>query len=419
MTTDLTRAHLLLEQGRFSLAAEELGRHLASNPDDALAHCLLALCLSQMERHDDAVREARAATALAPDLAYAYYILGRVLKAVPRLKEAETAAHEALRLDPEDADTFALLAGIQISQSRWAEALRSAEQGLTCDPENLTCANFQGIALTQLGRRGEAVSAIQGALARDPENAAAHANQGWAALHAGDHRTALIHFREALRRSPDMEWARQGLLEALRARNPLYRVMLRYFLWSSRLSREGRWIFVVGFWLLPRLLNAVIPENSSLTPFRAVAIALYIVFAFFTWTARPLVNLTLRWDPFGRYALTPRQIICSNWVGSSFGLAVLAFAVWLSSRAESAAFAAGGYAFLTALLGATFSGSTVAIRRIVGTLTALAGTFLSGLVVSEAYSASPALGIALTALLLALLTANITAQVQSDQQGLR
>ena len=417
MTTDLTRAHLLLEQGRFSLAAEELGRHLASSPDDAGAHCLLALCLSQMKQHQEAVREARTATALAPDFAYAHYILGGVLKDVPRLKEAESAAHEALRLDPEDADTYALLAGIHVQQSRWAEALRFAEQGLACDPENLTCANFQGIALTQLGRRGEAVSAIRGALARDPENAAAHANQGWAALHSGDHRAALVHFRESLRRSPDMEWARQGLLEALRARNPLYRLMLRYFLWSSRLSRQGRWIFVIGFWFVPRVLNSIVPPQSPIKPFTAVAVALYIAFAFLTWTAKPLVNLTLRWDPYGRYALTPRQILASNWVGSTFALAVLGLLVWLPTRSETAMIAAIGYAFLTAILAATFSGSTVGVRRLTGTLSALTGLLISGFIITEVFSAAPALGFSLTALLLTLLAANITAQLQSGQQA--
>ncbi len=37
------------------MAAEEAGRQLAQDPDDPLAHCPRALCLSKMEKHDEAM----------------------------------------------------------------------------------------------------------------------------------------------------------------------------------------------------------------------------------------------------------------------------------------------------------------------------------------------------------------------------
>ena len=123
MNTALSRAHLLFEQGRFELAAEETGRQIASDPDDPFAHCLLSLCFSKMKRHDDAVREGQTATHLAPDLAYTHYVLGSVLDDVPRLKDAEAAAREAVRLDPEDADFYALLASVKFQQQSWPDAL--------------------------------------------------------------------------------------------------------------------------------------------------------------------------------------------------------------------------------------------------------------------------------------------------------
>ncbi len=67
-------------------------------------------------------------------------------------------------------------------------------------------------------------------------------------MHQGDHKQALEHFREALRLKPDMEWARNGMVEALKARYFLYRLMLRYYLWMSRFTRRGQWGMIIGLW---------------------------------------------------------------------------------------------------------------------------------------------------------------------------
>jgi hypothetical protein len=50
---------------------------------------------------------------------------------------------------------------------------------------------------------------------------------------------------------------------------------------------------------------------------------LYIAFAVLTWTAYPMFNLLLRLNRFGRLALTPEQTVESNWVGTSFLLALI------------------------------------------------------------------------------------------------
>lgn len=417
MNVNLSRAQLLFEQGRYPMAAEEAGRQLALNPDDPFAHCLLALCLSKMKRHDEAIREAQTAVHLAPDLPNGYYVLGHVLDDVRRFREAEAAAREAIRLDPEDADYYALLSSLRFQQEHWGDALGHAEQGLAREPDNLSCANLRGMALVQMGRREEAGAAIRGTLTKDPENAVAHANQGWAMLHRGDHAGALTHFREALRLKPDMEWARQGILEALRARNPIYRVLLNYFLWMSRLPSQARYGVIFGVYVLPRLLHAFAGSNPALKPLADIVLALYLIFAFLTWTARPLFNLTLRLDPVSRYALTTRQIIASNWVGSCFLLAVLGLIAWLMTHLEMIGVMAGGYAFVTAIVAATFSGSTPGVRRLTGALTAVVGLLLSGLVVYDCFLSSLRLGVLAAALIGGLLIFNITAQARAARLG--
>ena len=168
---------------------------------------------------------------------------------------------------------------------------------------------------------------------------------------------------------------------------------------------------VFGIYALPRLFHAFAGNNHALKPFADILLALYLIFAFLTWTARPLFNLTLRLDPIGRYALTARQIIASNWVGSSFLLAALGLVGWLVTRSDIAAVMAGGFAFVTAIVAATFSGSTVGVRRLIGTLTAVVGLLLSGGIIYECFQASVLLGSLAAALIAGLLAFNISAQV--------
>ncbi|MDH7569696.1 MAG: tetratricopeptide repeat protein, partial [Armatimonadota bacterium] len=315
MTPYLERANLLLQQGRFEMAEQLLRHALGEDPDDPVAHTLLSVALAHQGRLEEATREARSAIHLAPDFAYAHYALADALARRERLKEAEAAVEEAIRLDPEDPDHFGLQASIFLRQRRWNETLNAADQGLRLDPEHDACTNLRAMALVNLGRHEEAAATIEGALARDPENAFTHANRGWALLHQRRHREALECFREALRLDPQLEWARLGVVESLKARHLLYGWMLRYFLWMSRLGTRAQWFFVLGAWLVVRQLNALARDVPALRPFVMPAVVLYALFALLSWTADPLFNLLLRLNPYGRLALSREQIAASNWVG--------------------------------------------------------------------------------------------------------
>ena len=185
-------------------------------------------------------------------MAFCHYVRGRVLCRQDRLKEAEASAQEAIRQDPDDADYLGLLASIELGRRRWAAALEAADRGLALDPEHAQCTNLRAMALVQLGRKDEAEQTLGSALANDPENALTHANQGWALLHRGDHQKALEHFREALRIDPELDWARAGIVEALKARHLIYRLMLRFFLWMGRQARVAQWVIILGFLLRPQ-----------------------------------------------------------------------------------------------------------------------------------------------------------------------
>ncbi|MEX2118149.1 MAG: tetratricopeptide repeat protein [Pirellulales bacterium] len=314
MDKHLTRAQLLIARSRYEQAAAELRRQLADEPDNPLVHALLALCLVEQKKYDDATAEARQAIHLAPDVPFTHYALAEVLYSRNRMQQALQAITEAIALDNEDADYFGLLAAIHFDQSRWADALAAAEQGLSCDPDHSGCANLRAMAQVKLGRKDQAGATIDAALARDPEDALTHANQGWLLLEKREPLKAAEHFREALRLDPEAEWAREGIIEAIKARNPIYRLMLRYFLWMARLPPRTQWLVIIGVFIVARVARSIARNNPDLAPYVIPLLVLYVVFAFMTWLAQPLFDVLLLFNRFGRHALPPERFTASIWI---------------------------------------------------------------------------------------------------------
>ncbi len=314
-SADVVRGRLLLMQSRWKEAEEHLRRGLAADPDDAEAHALLALSLSELKRPADALREARLAIKLAPDVPYGHYVHATVLAQQDREADAEAAIREAVRLDPDEADYHAMLAAILHDRQRWLQSLEAAETALRIDPEHGLALNVRAMALVKFGRRVDAAETLASALARAPGDDLTHASRGWALLHTGKTKEALEAFREALRLNPQSEYARDGIIQALRARNVVYRVMLLYFLWMARLSTRAQWGLLIGAYVGFRLLRAVAQASPTLDPYLRPVAILYLVFVFLSWTAGPLFDLLLRLSRFGRLALTPERVRASNWVG--------------------------------------------------------------------------------------------------------
>jgi len=306
------RGLLLYQQGRNQEAVGELRMQLGEDSEDSATHGFLALSLNELEQYAEATEHAQRAIHLAPDEALGHYVLARVMLSRNRLEEARAAILEAIRLNPYEADYFGTLALLELGKSRWREALAAANQGLQLEPEHGLCTNLRAQALVKLGDRSAAAATMGEALARRPDDAYTHANQGWALLHAGQPQQALHHFREALRLDPEMEWARAGIVEALKARNFVYRWMLAWFLWMSRLTPGTRWALVIGAYFGSRFIRQMANNSPPLAPFLYIILFAYIGFVLLTWLAPSFFNLLLRLDRFGRYALSADQVRGAN-----------------------------------------------------------------------------------------------------------
>ena len=305
-------------------------RALAADPQDAMAHALLALALAHLEQGHDAVEAGRRAVAIDPEMAFAHYAHGWAQVEHGDFAAAERAAREALRIDP-SGDAYALLAQVHLRQRRWKDALDVAERGLQVEPEHPACANLRALALGRLGRGDDAKTAMHEVLALDPDDAYAHANRGWLLLRQSNPDEALESFRAALRLDPTLDWARAGIVEAMKARNGLYRLMLQYSLWVDTLSTRSQWLLIFGLYFGARIVRAVLRQNPALLPLLGPLLGLYALFVLGTWIAHPLSNLILRISPVGRLALNRHETIASNAVGGCLAAAFVSGVLFLVS----------------------------------------------------------------------------------------
>jgi len=396
MNPSLARAQLLLEQSRYDLAERELQNTLTADPDHALAHALLAVCHLQREKFEDATREAKTALGLEPDLPYAAYVLGLVLYRRRRFDEALQAVEEALSLDPSNTAFHALLSQIHLDERRWPQALEAAERGLEIDAEDVGCNNLRAAALLKLGRRAEAGATIDGTLARDPQDATSHAMQGWALLHSGDPRKAMEHFRESLRLNPESDWAKAGIVEALKARNIVYGLMLRYFLFMARMSGRVQWAIILGGYFGNQLLRRLAEANPRWAPWIWPIVTAYVVFCLMTWISYPMFNLFLRLHPFGKYALSADQKRGANWIGACVFLALVSLVAWLGFQVPLAHLGAMTFGFLLMPLSGTLSCHEGWPRRLMAVYTAfLFATMLAALLVILFWTGAQSQGVSL------------------------
>jgi tetratricopeptide (TPR) repeat protein len=324
MTAHLTRGTLLLQQSRHQQAADEFRQHLLQEPNDPVGHAHLALSLAELKQFAPATEHARQAIGLAPDIGFGHFVLANVMIKRNRLQEAKAAIDEAISLDPYVPMYFFLRGLIHGDQHRWEDALADADAGLEIDPEDAECLNLRAQSLMKLGRRLEAGESLEEALQRDPDNAFTHTTRGWSLLEQRQTKEALSHFREALRLDPDFEWARAGIVEALKARHFVYRIFLGYIFWMSRMSPQARWGIVIGGYLGYHFLASFAAANPAVGIWVLPLLIVYIAFALLTWLAGPLFNLLLRTSRYGRLALSSDQ----TWGANLFGL-MLAAAIGL------------------------------------------------------------------------------------------
>jgi Flp pilus assembly protein TadD len=373
----LERALALCDLGRLDDAEEALRKVLREDPDDPVAHGILALVLLDLDRADEALQAASTTIALAPDLSLGHTASAQALLSLGRFDDAEASANEAIRIDPEDPDPWVLLTAADLGRGRWPDALSAADKALSLEPQSESARGLRAVALA-MSKGADWQEAADQTLAVAPDSALAHAFSAQAYLARGGEREAAERFREALRLDPESEFAQAGLADAMKAEHPLFKPLFRFFLWQERLSRGWKIALTVGPILVVRALRPAADHN----PLVIGLIALWIAFVAVTWLSVPIANVALRFSAVGRAVLPADQKRSSTaflaFVSAALLAVVLSLAV--SSGFVLAAFAAGLLAF------AVGSAHSVGRRRrrivYAGAVTAGVSAFVGGALIA-------------------------------------
>jgi cytochrome c-type biogenesis protein CcmH/NrfG len=145
----------LLEQVKFTDAAEAFRRALKLDPGLDLAQVNLALALLNVPDLVAARIEAQKAVERAPGRLQAYYAVGLVAKAQNRPADAVAAFERVLKTDPDDVGANVSLAQLLMQQQKYADAAALLRKAGQVEPYNSTVAYALATALLRSGAQAE------------------------------------------------------------------------------------------------------------------------------------------------------------------------------------------------------------------------------------------------------------------------
>lgn len=322
-TESFQRGVVLFEQKRWRQAVQEFSRFLEDHPLDSDGHAYLGMCLVHDKDYVGAAVVAARAVACDPSSSYAHYAASVVAQRSNRLEEAERAISAALELDATNPAYLGSAAFLALALKDWSRALDLAVRGLEVDPLHSTCYDARAMALIHMGQSVDAMEQLRERLREFPEDAETLTTMGWAALHQGDVDLAVRSFSEALRIDAMQELAREGLLEGLKARNPIYARMLRYFMWTRRLRHEEAWRYQIVSTMSARGLQYLRRRFPGMRWLLGPLIFLDLLFTYLTWTASSFANMMLAFDSRTRVMLDESEIFQGRATGVALAAAVI------------------------------------------------------------------------------------------------
>ena len=306
MSNYIKRAEQLYNIGRYNEAAKLFKNALSENADDFYAKYYLGLCYYHLDKNELLKTTSQSLLSNYPDSDEAHYLYSLYFFEVNDYDASIKHINKAIEIDPYEANYFGHKAFNLINKKEFKNALRTSEEGLSIDPKNTICLNTRTTSLTKLNRKGEAFESLQNTLSDNPEDYFTHANAGWVNLELGNHKKANTHFKEALQKDPNNEYAREGMLESIKAKNFIYRSFLKYAFWIQNRNSNFQWGFIIGLYLLYRFSSKLI-INLGYNFLIPIIIFLYFAFVLGSWIITPASNAILIFNNYSKYLLNEKD----------------------------------------------------------------------------------------------------------------
>ncbi|TME72181.1 MAG: tetratricopeptide repeat protein [Chloroflexi bacterium] len=216
MSSQAQAARSLISVGRPGDALRVLLQALASSPEDADLHCLLANAYIALNRPKEALDAATQAVLLAPQEEWAHRLRSIALRQLGRKKESVGAAREAVRLAPEDGYARKTLSEAYLVTGKVDDAYLQALETVRLMPASADSFDVLGRALLHKRKFKEAEANFRRALELDATDAVAHNNLGVALQRQGRRVEAVNAFNAAARIDPSFDTARKNLYSGTR-----------------------------------------------------------------------------------------------------------------------------------------------------------------------------------------------------------
>lgn len=214
---------LYYQQGNYNLACDHLQDVIEQTPELAEAHELLAQSLAQMGKDADALAHWDRALQLQPERELELNPHKALcLSRLERHQEALDLLQSTLAVIGPDANLLELLSSFHAAQDNWGDALRALRQAHVMDPESAFIEFQLGWVLENLEQSEAAEYHYNRALKLDPQMAEAYSGLGWLHYERSQLEVALVLFEKALECDPEnAEMADQvGWVHLLREHYP-------------------------------------------------------------------------------------------------------------------------------------------------------------------------------------------------------
>lgn len=290
----------LLDLGRAAEAETHFRRALAAEPASAELLVLLARSVNDQSRHAEAVTLAQQALSHDPRNVVGLLVLSAALAGTKSFDDALAAVRRGQQIAPDWSAWYRQEGALLLNQDRAAEAFGPLEHARRLDPEDADIVALLGAAHFQARQFPQAEQAAADALRLDPDNIEAHRLRGLLELRRGGGRAAVDAHRTALRLDPTNAYSREALSVAMKSRNPVYGLLLRWGSWIEGLPAGARW----GLLLLPALLSRALRPFEDET-WALVLLILVVAFVALTWALEPVMNVVLLCSSYSRNLLPP------------------------------------------------------------------------------------------------------------------
>ncbi|MEO0413485.1 MAG: tetratricopeptide repeat protein [Verrucomicrobiota bacterium] len=396
----------LRDRRRFDEAVAAFHEGLAQAPDSPELYFELSVTHLQMEGKTNtqkALEHINEAIGYDPEWAPYHAYKGLILNQLNKHGEAKKCANDAIALDGESLLGWTVKGQSFVLKNQWKDAEPCLQKALEIDPDFDMANSLLTITLRGKGDVQSSEEQVAKSLERDADSAPAHANMGWVRLQQGKPREAETHFLEALRLEPEYDYARDGLIEAYKARSLFYRLYLRYCFFLQKFTGAQQVAIMIGAYVGFKFGRALL---SSIHPVLGGIFAVaYLIFVFFSWLASGIGHLLILKDPVARMALKLKEKLDGVFVGGAFLLGVILILVGCVTQIMGIIVVGAMFAIAAIPSSLVFLNTKVAGRTLFGALavvTYCAGTalaievFRSGFIFApEGQSESPIVGISL------------------------